>query len=285
MNGRESKNDVSLVLANLPSGKRAKSGEREPMAGQTGVTCKLSALRRISFFNADVKSDPVYKIVKAFKKQLETVNSLESIREWLVKNARPYLPEVQTSTDLNTLYNALLKKYYPLCRVGETYWTPEDGPEMFIDLIRATGAQLVVGKFGGCMHLPGSLITFSQFDKESRKYYGFKKHSYAGNFSQFTHTVLVDEVKLINSEYYVVFRNPADASIPGQDEKVYLLKYTNFIARLSTLDSKDHSSEKVYTLCSLFPDRLANKKEAPRDEAPMEKEKQPEISATTISSI
>lgn len=286
------------VLVDLSPGKLDKLGNRKKSAGQKGVTCLLSSLRRLSFFTqANIQTNDLHKAIKKIKSALEKFNGfndlLDTITETcqtlgidhaqIIKNHprfKEYKNEVPMGNFMSNeflythysseskfliLYRELIKRYYAHCNVTESNWTPEDGVNGLMNALRTHGAQMVIGKFGRCFHASNGCVRMPNQDEFDRTVYSFTKDSYHGDNSVWTHTVILDQVKEVNGKYFVFFRDPQNDSAVNQQEPVYMLSYESFISRLYDLDGRRYSlvgknNNSRFTVFNLDPQDLTNPK-------------------------
>jgi hypothetical protein len=277
------------VLVNLPSGKVKKDGLRTKMKHQKGVTCFASSMRKLSFFSADTNMD-IYKGLKTIKKALEdfdpknacvvaekVMNGLNIPMEKIKSNNPEFLKfkkdfpgaanpvsfweGCSETSKFFAMYFYLNKLLYSSLNIGESSWTPEQGPEGLMDTMRHHGAVLVTGKFGACFHGGFKATTeLNALHTENRTVYGFKPNTYSDD-SSWTHTVIIDQVKKVNGTYRVFFRDPYIDSIPGEKEPVFCLSYDNFLKRLYHLDSNPYQpgvNSGPFLLHSLKPEKLVD---------------------------
>jgi len=251
------------VLANLPSGKISKKGKRVPIKAQENVSCILYAMRRIAFFNdPDVKQTNLYKAFRRIKKEMinfngdynallitlkEVCGQLNINADRVIATAKSYSEERKKTKNIqcSLLYEALIKqRLFSLFNIQESGWHPKDGFSGLKESIKTHGAHVFLGKFGAWCHIgQDKVVNFSKENTHNREVYAFKKGSYAGDSTTWTHAIVVDQVKNVNGTEMVFFRDPYDHSDESKKEKVYALSYESFVQRLTNQQSHRYSRD------------------------------------------
>lgn len=265
-------NEPDNVLVDLPPGKISSQGYRKAIKGQKGNTCLSSGLRRISIYSKDIKNHEIYKVIKEIKKYLENNNCNENlltmmintcnrlnidytnhicvekkniIHQWYsnkkISNEQFFL-ERPPIEKIFILYDILIKEFYKdYCDAVETNWKPEYGPQVLMDTLRNNGVLVVIGKFGMSYHKATSSFHDDKDKENSSNRYicAFSPNSYIGDRDDMTwsHCVIIDQVKKIHGEYFVYFIDPWYESIPGEQQAVFKLNYTDFVSRICEFDT------------------------------------------------
>ena len=260
---RQDQNDQNAIHVNLPSGKLTKSGERKMIKRQRGMTCMLYGLRRIGFFDQQISESLAIEHYKKLKHAMQNFKKnyteliqlgLEICRDaeidleaalQLSKNFMSYYAKHQHKlTEIEffhrvvpehrwtVLYNILLEKVVlPLMHIENISWHPRDGFSGLRDSLKKHGAHAFVGKFGRCFHNPKPLPFHSQ-STENRHVFYFLKDSFIGETSAYNHCIIVDDAKIVGGKEMVFFRDPNYLSSPKRPEKIFMLSFENFVARL-----------------------------------------------------
>ncbi|STY31260.1 Uncharacterised protein [Legionella wadsworthii] len=271
----------TTTLVDLPSGKISVREKRMPIQPQRSVSCLLYSMRRIAFFNdPDVRHSNLYKAFRRIKLELknfrgdydslyrtlkELCGQLNINCNQVITHAKSYseFEKERIQIQCSLLYEALIKqRFYPLFHLHDSGWHPDKGFIGLKESLATHGAHVFIGKFGAWCHRgEDKLVRFSSEDTTEREAYAFKKDSYAGDSTTWTHAVIVDMVKIINDREMVFFRDPYDYSGPDAKEKVYVLSYEMFIQRLTNQQShryarKQCEYETNFGIVSSDPDSL-----------------------------
>ena len=160
------------------------------------------------------------------------------------------------------MYFYLTRQMFSSFGVSQSSWNPEQGPEGLMDTLRTQGALLVSGKYGPCFHGGGqNCVELNDYNTEGRKVLGFKPDTYVGDQGNWTHAVIIDQVRIINGKYRVFFRDPYFDSVPNGEELVFCLSYETFIERLYHLDCSPYRAgdrDSNFLLYSSEPYKLLN---------------------------
>lgn len=219
-------------------------------------------MRRISFFNdPDIKHTNLYKAFRRIKKEMINFNGdfnglLMALRELcaqlnlnadqIIKTTQAYseADKKHASTQCALLYEALIKqRLFSLFNIQESGWHPKDGFAGLKESLKTHGAHAFIGKFGAWCHR-NQVSSYSKKNTHNREVYAFQKGSYAGDATPWTHTVVVDQVKIVNGTEMIFFRDPYDTSSVSNNEKIYALSYENFLRRLT-----NHQSQRSWNEC------------------------------------
>ncbi|WP_131783386.1 hypothetical protein [Legionella gresilensis] len=127
-------------------------------------------------------------------------------------------------------------------------WKIQDGFAGLQDALRKNGQIIFQGKYGASFHLENSLFIHKKESTNSREVCFFRKNSMSPKafLGSWTHCVVVDQAKIIDGTPFVFFRDPNDPSIPGLPERVYMLNYENFVARISNKYSSPREANQTY---------------------------------------
>lgn len=249
------------VLTNLPSGKISNNGIRVPIKAQKSISCLLYSLRRLAFFHdPDVKHTKLYKAFRHIKNALVHFNGnyddlltclielciqLNINAERVIATSKSYPEVMKNNKKIQTslLYEALIKqRLFSLFNVQESGWHPKDGFAGLKESLKKHGAHVFIGKFGAWCHAgQDKLVNFNHENTHNREVYAFKKGSYAGELTNWTHAIIVDQVKNVNGVDMVFFRDPYDHSDDSKNEKVYALSYESFVQRLTNQQSQRYA--------------------------------------------
>lgn len=246
-----------------------------------GLTYYLYSMRRISFFNdSDVKHSNLYKTFRLIKKELinfdgnyntllitlrELCDQLNLNPDRVISVAKSYSEKDKTQSNIqcSLLYEALIKqRLFSLFNVQESGWHPKNGFAGLKESLRSHGAHVFVGKYGAWCHVgENKVVSYFKENINNREVYGFKKGSYAGENTTWTHAIVVDQVKIINGIEMVFFRDPYDCSDNSQKEKIYALSYESFVQRLTNQQShryarNDADYENCFGIVSSNPSNL-----------------------------
>lgn len=272
------------VLANLPSGKISNNGKRVPIKAQKSISCLLYSMRRLAFFHdPDVKQTKLYKAFRRIKKALINFDGnyddlLTCLRELCIKlninaeriiaTSKSYPEVMKTHKKIQTslLYEALIKqRLFSLFNVQESGWHPKDGFAGLKESLKKHGAHVFIGKFGAWCHTgEDKLVNFNHENTHNREVYAFRKGSYTGESTTWTHAIIVDQVKVVNGTDMVFFRDPYDHSDDSETEKVYALSYESFVQRLTNQQSQSYAQndcphENNFGIVSVSPSNLLKK--------------------------
>lgn len=240
-------NRISLLLS-FHSGKFSKDHQLVAIKSQGNVTCLLSAMRRLSVFSegrSEIELSDYYQAYKIMKHALneyqpgvrndqKILDVMENACRMMKLNVNVIAPihaYPMLTTRWQILYFELVRQILPMFGNVASHSKPTEDIDEFKDSLKSTGPRMFVGKYGAFFY-KAAPKTLSQQDNDSRILYYFLKDTFINNPS-FTHCVIVDEVRLFNDIPMIVFRDPKDASIPGQPEKVYMLSYKAFLERMA----------------------------------------------------
>lgn len=110
-------------------------------------------------------------------------------------------------------------------------WTINDGFAGLQQALRTNGQIIFQGKYGICFHGGMNVKKHPSESTSDREVYFFKPGSL--HASSWTHCVIVDQAKVIDSKAFIFFRDPYNSSTPGTPEKAYMLSYESFVQRIS----------------------------------------------------
>lgn len=282
----------------LPYGKISKCQIRQPIKQQQGMTCTLYAMRRIAFFNTeDDKSVHAYKALKkglssykhgsakSIKNLIAIANKLimdfkinmeQSINEntsflssyTLGRNIAEFsltpFEMYQKLPDFHrwiTLYSILLQKILlPLFTLQQAGWHPDKGIGALKESIKNNGAHFFMGKYGTWCHKQKPKEFTAECTADRQVLY-FPKNSFTAGSSEFTHGIIVDQIKKIAGKDVVFYRDPNFPSAPGHKEKIFMLSYENFVNRLTDLRGlrycmKECSKNESFGITSNVPEKI-----------------------------
>lgn len=256
------------------------SGKRKNLKGQVGSTCIIYSMKRLAKFEEkegfkDSKIYQAYKLIKNALKLSVHSNDLKdferlskamehackildidvntALKEWsnqlnlssMIADSMFRHAQKDDKTKFAALYSILQNKIFPEFGIVASLWKPKDGIEALKDLLRNSGAIMVHGTFGQLFHQSGSLKRYPEQDTDTRETYFFQKGSYLTKQEidniPWTHAVIVDQIKKVKNIDMICFRDPADPSIIGQKEKIYMMSYESFCKRI-----KDFKNDEVF---------------------------------------
>lgn len=274
-------NNNDEILVNLPYGKFSKQEKRVSIKAQKSVSCILYALRRISFFNnPDVRTTELYQAFRRIKHEMinfkgnydVSLNTIKELCARLYTNSERVLSKdilytdeqkTQKNIQVSLLYEALIKqRFFSLLNLQESGWHPKNGFSGLKNSLKNHGAHVFIGKFGSwCYTRQNSIIEFARINSHHRAVYAFKKGSYIGDYTSWTHAIVVDQVKNVDGTDMVFFRDPYDSSDGHAAERIYGLSYQNFVSRLTNHQSMHYArhqcqNENSFGIVSTNPARL-----------------------------
>lgn len=281
-------NNDNEVFVDLLPGKLSKNLiYKQKFKAQSGMGCLLFSVRRISI--VDTEQEEIYQAYKTLKTALKnnvSISNLVNVALSICKdfamdaekiitshpyfkaqcskiNATPsiYLRIMTDSEKWCILYEEIVRVILcPLLNIHTSTWSIEDGVEGLKEALRTQGPHVFIGKLGYWCHT--EMVRFPQHDAFDREVYAFPKNSHQPHANNFMHAIVVDQIKTIDGNSLVFFRDPYDESDYCKKEKVYTLKYESFVERLATMQcisQKDSNSSVPFGLVSNEPERLAFK--------------------------